>query len=563
MDAEVGVYRWVWQGLRMRRPPPGLRLVRYAYAPPSVEKLLGALPVVAEFCRRLDVAGIVDRACPVREVARVTHGQVIEALVANRLTSPRPLLRVADWARQWAVEEVLGIAPDALNDDRIGRALDAMAPQLDLVIGSVGARAIAVFGVDVARLHWDMTSISLYGVYDDPEAGFAAPRWGKPKDRRPDLKQVQTGLAVSGDGGVPVWHRAYDGGAGEVAQVVGAMTALKDLAEQRGLLLVGDSKLVSRGNIVAMNTARVAFIAPAGKSYLPAAHLRALDPQAAIPVDYIAERDQGSPPQQRGSYRVVEGGITLKAKRKTEPDLAVRCVLVWSSARAQAAATSRAKKLDRARDDLERVQRGLGGPHYRTADKVTARVATIARSRKVTGLLRAEAATDPTTGKPTLAWSFDPAALQAEAATDGWYGLLTNLTPEQADAAEVLRRYKGQEVVERRYGAFKGPLGVAPMFLKDNRRIAALISVICLALLVFCLVERAVRKAIAPAIELAGLYVGRPAKPTGRLVFEALARLRLNPARGHDPPTIPAPPPLQAKLLELLDVDPTRPRWAS
>jgi hypothetical protein len=127
----------------------------------------------------------------------------------------------------------------------------------------------------------------------------------------------------------------------------------------------------------------------------------------------------------------------------------------------------------------------------------------------------------------------------------------------------VLGRYKGQEVVERRYGTFKGPLGVAPMFLKTNRRIAALVSVICLALLVFCLVERAVRKAIAPAVELAGLYVGRPARPTGRLIFEALAWLRLNPARGHDPPTIPQPPPLPAKLLELLNVDPTRPRWAS
>jgi Domain of unknown function (DUF4277) len=548
----------------MHRPPPGLRPVRYAYALPSVEKLLGALPVVAQFSRRLDVAGIVDRACPMRaEVARVTHGQVIEALVANRLTSPRPLLRVEDWAREWAVEEVLGIDPDALNDDRIGRALDALAPQLDLVIGSVGVRAIASFGIDVARLHWDMTSISLYGVYDDPEAGFAAPRWGKPKDRRPDLKQVQTGLAVTGDGGVPVWHRAYDGGAGEVAQVAGTMTALKELAGKRKMLLVGDSKLVSRGNILAMNTARVAFIAPAGKTYLPAIHLRALDPQAACPVDYIAERDQQTPPQRRGSYRVVEGGITLKAKRTTEPDLAVRCVFVWSSARAQAAATSRAKKLDRARADLERVQRGLGGPHYRTAEAVTARVQAIARSRKVTGYLRAQTGTDPATGKPTLAWSFDQAALDREAATDGWYGLLTNLAVEQADAAEVLRRYKGQEVVERRYGAFKGPLGVAPMFLKTNRRISALISVICLALLVFCLVERAVRKAIAPAITLDGLYVGRPAKPTGRLIFEALAGLRLNPARGHDPPTIPQPPRLQAKLLELLEVDPTRPRWAS
>jgi hypothetical protein len=550
----------------MRRPPPGLGPVRYAYGPPSVEKLLGALPVVAEFCRRLDLQGIVDRACPVRQVARVTHGQVIEALVANRLTSPRPLLRVADWARQWAVEEVLGIAPDALNDDRIGRALDAIAPELEQIVGSVGARAIATFGIDVARLHWDMTSISLYGAYEELEAGVVQPRWGKPKDRRPDLKQVQTGLAVSGDGGVPVWHRAYDGGAGEVAQVVGAMTALKELAGERELLLVGDSKLLSRGNIQAMNTARVAFIAPAAKPYLPATQLAGLDPGAATPVDYVAQRDKGLAAEQRGSYRVLEGAITLAGKRKADTDLTdltVRCVFVWSSARAQAAARSRAKKLDRARDELERVRRGLGGPHYRTPAKVAERVATIAASRKVTAFLRAQAGTDPATGKPTLSWSFDQAALDAEQATDGWYGLVTNLTVDQADAAEILRRYKGQEVVERRYGAFKGPLGVAPMFLKTNRRIAALVSVICLALLVFCLVERAVRKAIAPATELPGLYVGQPAKPTGRLVFEALAWLRLNPARGHDPPIIPTPAPLQAKLLELLDVDPTRPRWAS
>src|SRR6266542_351957 len=507
----------------MRRPPPGLRPVRYAYAPPSVERLLGSLPVVAEFCRRLDLAGIVDRACPMRaEVARGTHGQVVEALVANRLSSPRPLLRVQDWAHEWAVEEVFGIEAAALNDDRIGRALDAIAPELERIVGSVGARAVATFGLDVARLHWDMTSVSLYGAYE------------------------------------------------EVAQVVGAMQGLKQLAGQRGLLLVGDSKLISRGNVMAMNAARVAFIAPASNAYLPAGVLGGLDPAQASPVDYVAGRDAGKPPGQRGAYRVTDGSVTLagkpagtRSRRPATPELGVRCVFVWSSARAQAAAASRAKKLDRARDDLQRVRRGLGGVHYRTADKVTARVQAIARSRKVTGVLRAEAGCDPATGRPTLSWSFDPAALAAEEATDGWYGLLTNLTPDQADAAEVLRRYKGQEVVERRYGAFKGPLGVAPMFLKTNRRIAALVTVICLALLVFCLVERAVRKAIAPAVELAGLYVGRPAKPTGRLVFEALAWLRLNPARGHDPPTIPTPPPLQAKLLELLKIDPTRPRWAS
>ena len=103
-----------------------------------MEKLLGALPVVADFCQRLDLQGIVDRACPVRQVATLTHGQVICALVANRLTSPTPLWRVEDWARAWAVEEVFAIPPQALNDDRIGRALDAIAPKLEAIVGSVG-----------------------------------------------------------------------------------------------------------------------------------------------------------------------------------------------------------------------------------------------------------------------------------------------------------------------------------------------------------------------------------------------------------------------------------------
>ncbi|WP_307835537.1 DUF4277 domain-containing protein [Streptomyces adelaidensis] len=122
-----------------------------------MEKRLGALPVVSEFTRRLHLAGIVDEVCPGGASAHVTHGQVIEALVANRLTSPAPLVRVGDRARTWAVEEVFGIEAGMVNDDRLARALDAIAPQLETIAATVGARAISEFGIDVSRLHWDMT----------------------------------------------------------------------------------------------------------------------------------------------------------------------------------------------------------------------------------------------------------------------------------------------------------------------------------------------------------------------------------------------------------------------
>src|ERR1035437_11042688 len=94
--------------------------------PPSTHKLLGALPVVAGFARRLDIAGIIDRACPIRELATLSHGQVIEVLMANRLTSPRPLAHVADWAAAWAGSEGFGLYPATLYHYRNCRGLCAL-----------------------------------------------------------------------------------------------------------------------------------------------------------------------------------------------------------------------------------------------------------------------------------------------------------------------------------------------------------------------------------------------------------------------------------------------------
>src|SRR6266516_2172271 len=344
-----------------------------------LEKRLGSLPVIADFSRRLDIAGIIDRACPMRDVALASHGQVIEVLIANRLTRPQAMVAVADWASDWAVAEVYGISADVLNDDRLGRALDAIAPQLDYLVGSIGARAIDVFGIDVARLHWDMTSISWYGAYDQVDQDHPAPAYGHPKDRRTDLKQIQAGIAVSADGGIPVFHRAFDGGAGEVAQVVDTMNGLRTLAEPRSFLLVGDSKLISYTNVTAMNDAEVTFIAPLAASRVPDGLFAGLDRTAATPVDYIAERDEDKRSFDRGTYRVCEDTMDLTGPRKKDPVCALRRILVHSSANAAAQVKSRQLKLARARTDLDTLTRTAGTRHHPTAQAVAAKATAIAR----------------------------------------------------------------------------------------------------------------------------------------------------------------------------------------
>src|SRR5256885_7732142 len=83
-----------------------------------VEKQLGSLPVIADFSRRLDIVGIVDRACPMRNLfGSLSHGQGVEALIANRVTSLKAMGAGADWAHAGAVGEGYGIEPRTPHDD--------------------------------------------------------------------------------------------------------------------------------------------------------------------------------------------------------------------------------------------------------------------------------------------------------------------------------------------------------------------------------------------------------------------------------------------------------------
>jgi hypothetical protein len=349
-----------------------------------------------------------------------------------------------------------------------------------------------------------------------------------------------------------------------VAQVTGAMTALKKIAGPRAFLLAVGSKLISYANAAAMAAAQVAFVAPLAAARVPAGLFAAWPAAAGTAVDYVARRDAGKPAATRASYRVTEDdGMDLRGPRTSDPVVHLRRILVYSSANAAGQAKARALKLAQAAGELDKLVRTAGTRFHPDAGAVAARVQAIAARRRVGTYLRTIITAGPA-GKPMLAWHFDQNAIDAEAAADGWYALTANLAPGQASPEQVFRRDKGQHVVERRYGEFKGPLAVAPIFLELNRRITALITVICLALLIFCLAGRQVRQALAPhGGMMTGLpgYGPAPARPTGKTIFRALADLRLIPAHDGNPATIPKPAGVQARLLDLLNIDISRPRW--
>jgi len=134
---------------------------------------LGALPVIRAYLERLQLKErCVDARAPVREVAQLTTGEVVTALVANRLTAPRPLDDSVDWAEAWAVGEPFGIRPAELNDDRLGRCLDDVAAVHDALRGALTVQAMSAFGLETKALRWDLTAVLVMGA--DPEEEQAA-----------------------------------------------------------------------------------------------------------------------------------------------------------------------------------------------------------------------------------------------------------------------------------------------------------------------------------------------------------------------------------------------------
>jgi hypothetical protein len=156
----------------------------------------------------------------------------------------------------------------------------------------------------------------------------------------------------------------------------------------------------------------------------------------------------------------------------------------------------------------------------------------------------------------------DGAAVATDAFADGLFPLVTN--DELLGLEEALRKYKYQPFVEKRHEQFKSVFGVAPVWLKSPRRVAALLWLYFVVELVQALVEREMRRQMrARGVRRLNLYPeGRAsAAPTAGLVFGALAghrRHRLFDGRGqllrtfHDE----VPKPVQ-QALELLGVDGT------
>jgi hypothetical protein len=515
----------------------------------GTRRTVGPLLLVEHFLRELEVKDTVDGALPRSARSILSVGEVVCALVASRLCSPSPLYDVAGWASGAAVHELLGIPPALLNDDRLGRALETFAVYAEHLRSRVAARAIRRFGVDAGRLHVDLSTVRVAGAYED--SALVAKGWGA--DRRV-ARQVRTLQACTSDGTV-LYSRPDPGNASELTLVGASLERLLELSGP-GLLIVCDSAIGQPKTLAEIDSAGVRFVVPLRASAGFRERFLADAGHAALrPVSYVPEREAKLPAKLRTRFRGVLRDWEIP--NGDGPALKLRVAYIHSSEEATQVADARERALTKAETELERVRNGLGGRYYKTREQVQRRIGQILGAN-ITGLI--DVTISARKGKLTLAFKRNQPEIDTAAAFDGIYALATNL-PGRITAGHVLRLYKDQQIVERRHRDLKQTLKVRPIFLHNDDRVYALISIVGISLLIFGLIEAQTRAALGDDQQLPGLLPeGRAAKPTGRNILAAFQGLGLTYT--HTGIRLDRLTDTQQHILELLQIKPPWPTQA-
>jgi transposase len=488
---------------------------------------LGPLALIQPLLQRLDLVNLIDQHLPTDPQREFSHGQVLSLLVAARLAAPTALIHVADWAEKTGAELLWNLPADKLNDDRLGRALDAFFDQRHSILASVTHHVLRWAEMPLDRLHFDTTHLIFYGAYasSTPRPPQSTPTLTGDDALPPahithgylsDHKMLQVGVTAAIDdlGALPVLCHVLDGnrnGHTAIKEQVDLLREHLPLPDQ--VLLLSD-----RGTFSAEHAGRLRRHGHHVLCAVPWHDYRGLydDHEATLSwheASFLSReqqrrRDTGSSlPHEHYELAVLRHTLTDPTNQEAIP---CRVLFAYSSADAAECRQRRQENSTKIQTGLEALAAKLQRGHpCTTAASIQRQIARLLGRRDAARyfqwdllpLSAEEQAALPAPRKgfrrPThrLTFHFDAAAAEGDDRYDGLSALVTT-APLTTSADVLFTQYKEQNYLERLHHQWKTPLAVRPVFLKSPRRVEALVCLLHIALQAQQLLERLYRQSV-------------------------------------------------------------------
>src|SRR5215813_13711971 len=480
--------------------------------PPEIEVYpVQHLPIIKAYADQLGLVSLINHFVPTE--MDVDAGTVVLGLVLDTLSGRSPLYRLEEFFAHQDTELLLGKAlpPQAFTDDTVGRVLDRLYEMGTMKLFTACAvRAATRFGLERRYVHFDTTSRSVWGDYQFAETQDLPFQvtYGYSKDKRPDLKQfVLSTLCV--DRAVPIWGKPEDGNASDKTLNRTLLSEIAQLLAQYGVqpgayIYSADAALVTEDNLAALRD--TLFITRLPATYSECGRVIA-EAVAADRWEEVGVLAQTRPTQHRPGtfYKVAESSVTLYGK-------AYRAV-VHSSSQDQRRQEHLERELRASYATLEATVYEAARQEYFCHADAEAAAAKLRALQSAYHGVEVEVQERPKYG-PGRPSATQPRVVKAlrygvqvtlheraeviarKRQEAGCFVLLTNVPTvgEMAHSARaVLQVYKEQHGIEQNFAFLKDPVIVNSLFLKKPERIEALGLVLLLALLLWRLVERALR----------------------------------------------------------------------
>ena len=194
----------------------------------------------------------------------VSWSVMAAVLTLARFCAPSSELQIAEsWYAKTALDDLVGVPAEKINDDRLYRALDALLPHKDALCRHLQKRYGELFGTTFDFLIYDVTST----YFEGSGKRNAKAKRGYSRDSRPDCVQVCIGLVTSSDG-LPLGFEVFDGNRVDVTTVEDIIVLMEGKYGKANRVWVMDRGMVSEENLELLRTRDARYIVGTPKAML-------------------------------------------------------------------------------------------------------------------------------------------------------------------------------------------------------------------------------------------------------------------------------------------------------
>lgn len=382
--------------------------------------------------------------------------------VARFCAQPSELGIAEHWYQRTALEDILGVPWEKINDDRLYRGLDQLGAQKDQLCAHLMKRYEDWFGVRFEFLLYDVTSTFFEG---KAEENHKAAR-GHSRDQRPDCKQVCIGLVCTPEG-LPLAFEVFKGNRNDVTTVEEIVTAMEQKYGKSERIWVMDRGMVSAENLAFLRSRKARYLLGTPRSQLKEYEAMLLEKEG---------------------WHEVQSGVEARLIPHADGKGTEQYVLCRSSARAEKESAMLQQQSERLCAELAKIDTALRHKAQADIEAVGRRIGRwLGKYPAAARLTEAVVGRDAAGRACALSMSSKIERGQWAHKSHGTYLLRTNCTEE--DPALLWKWYIQLTQAEAAFRTAKSDLGLRPVFHQTTARVEAHILVCFLALALWRVLE--------------------------------------------------------------------------